>query len=151
MTYGFLSERTASIVDKQLVTQFSNSRLMDWITKAKRIYREQKFGLLIPYSEFTGQPELAKHLNGQRLFVQGSIDLLLEMKDGSLYLIDYKTDRMHADEKENPSLFVSRMKRAHGTQLACYARAVEELFGKKPEKIFLYSFALGKEIDFFKT
>ena len=151
VTYGFLSERTASIVDKQLVTQFSNSRLMDWITKAKRIYREQKFGLLIPYSEFTGQPELAKHLDGQRLFVQGSIDLLLEMEDGSLYLIDYKTDRMHADEKENPSLFVSRMKRAHGTQLTCYARAVEELFGKKPEKIFLYSFALGKEIDFFTT
>ena len=119
---------------------------MRLIEQAKTVRREQHFGLFLPMDALTKNTKLADTLTGQQVFVQGSIDLLLEMKDGRLILVDYKTDRLTDAERADPSLLQDRMQRTHGEQLACYARAVEELFGKRPDETYIYSLPLGRMI-----
>ena len=144
---GFLSQTAAEVIHYGQLEAFLKSALFAWIAQAKEVYREQKFSLFLPFSELTQNAELAQSLQGHELFVQGSIDLLLEMPSGELYLIDYKTDRLLDREKSNPTLYAERMRSAHGEQLTCYKRAVRELFGRAPDKMFVYSLPLGKEIE----
>jgi ATP-dependent exoDNAse (exonuclease V) beta subunit len=62
--------------------------------------------------------------------------------------VDYKTDRILPKEIENRALLRERMQTAHGTQLSCYSDAVEGLFGKKPDHVYLYLVSLGDVIEF---
>ena len=68
------------------------------------------------------------------------------MKDGRLILFDYKTDRVSDAEKNNPELLIENMVKKHGDQLSCYAKATQDLFGRAPDQVYIYSFALGKSI-----
>ena len=86
---------------------------------------------------------LSKH----SMFVQGSIDLLLETADGKILLIDYKTDRIDDAIRDNDSALVKKMMKDHGNQLACYRRAICQLFGKNPDKTYIYSLPLGRMIE----
>ncbi len=145
LTERFLSETTAGLLDKAQLEAFRNSNLMEWILSAKTILREQKFNLLVPFDELTSTPRegLADHT----LFVQGSIDLLIETADGEWILVDYKTDRLQAGEKNDVERFRRRMKAAHGNQLSYYQRAVRELFGALPVQTYLYSLPLGTALE----
>lgn len=143
---GFISADSATILNRQQLELFCKSDLADWIREAKNIRREQRFALFLPMEKLTENASLAQKLTGQTIFVQGSIDLLLQMKDGSLRLIDYKTDHLLQAEKSDPALLSQRMLAAHGNQLAVYARAVKELFGKYPSDIRIYSLPLGATI-----
>ena len=147
LTNGFITKETDEMIDQAHLEAFAASNLLQWIRKAKKIYREQKFGLFVPYSDLTKKQELAHDLEGQHLFVQGSIDLLLQMPDGALYLIDYKTDRISEEERQDIPRLQARMRQAHGTQLSYYAQAVKELWGKTPDKTFIYSLPLGSAIE----
>ncbi|MBQ8310422.1 MAG: UvrD-helicase domain-containing protein [Clostridia bacterium] len=142
----FITEQTHALLNIHQLEQFRESDLMLLIRQAKRIRREQKFGLLIPMETLTENGAFARTLEGQQIFVQGSIDLLLEMSDSRLILIDYKTDHILDEERSNPLLLQKRMQCAHGEQLACYAMAVRELFGKAPDEIRIYSLPLGRTL-----
>ena len=144
---GFMDETTVSIIHRKQLESFLNSRLMDEIINAKRIWREQKFGIEIPLSELTVQRRKEEILSKHSMFVQGSIDLLLETVDGKILLIDYKTDRIDDAIRENDSALVKKMMKDHGNQLACYRRAICQLFGKNPDKIYIYSLPLGRMIE----
>ncbi len=143
----FLLPDTAAIIHKKQIEAFRESRLMQKLLSAKQVYREQKFSLFLPFSTLTEDKIRAQALEGQKLFVQGSIDLLIEEHDGTLALIDYKTDRITQEELSDPSRLRVRMLRDHGTQLACYARAVKELFGRAPDKSLIYSLPLGDTVE----
>ena len=120
---------------------------MEELRFAKRIYREQKFNLFVPYNELTTRKDLPLEVGSRTLFVQGSIDLLIETKDGELLLYDYKTDRIPNEEQLDEALLCQHMKDAHGNQLVYYQRAVRELFGKAPDKTYIYSLPLGRSIE----
>ena len=66
---------------------------------------------------------------------------MFENDDGTLTLLDYKTDRINDNEREIAS-FVDR----HKTQLQYYKIAVERITGKKVTDTVLYSFALRRDI-----
>ena len=51
------------------------------------------------------------------------------------------------EEKENIKLFQARMKERHKNQLCQYRSAIEQIFKKSPEKIYLYSLPLGETIE----
>ena len=129
--------------------RFAQSSLMQKISSAKSVYREQQFSLFVPLPELTQNPELAAALAGQELFVQGSIDLILVGQDGKIELYDYKTDHITAEEREDPALLRRNLQNRHGSQLEYYARAVEQLFGKRPDQISIFSLSLGKIVDLF--
>lgn len=143
---GFLTRATAEIIHREQLEAFLESDLLDRILRAKRVRREQRFGLFLPMRDFTSDTELAKRLGEEALFVQGSIDLLLETEDDRLVLIDYKTDRITDAERKSPALLQEKMKHAHAQQLDCYARAVEHLFGRAPDEIYIYSLPFGGTI-----
>ena len=140
---GYISQKAAQILNQKHLEAFCRSELMQWITDAEEIRREQKFGILIPMSTLTNDAELKDTLREQKLFVQGSIDLLLKMRDGRLILIDYKTDRISEAERADPLLLQASMRQAHKNQLAAYEQAVTELFGKAPDETYVYSLPLG--------
>ncbi len=143
----FMRSETAKLVDDKKVEAFVSSELMGWIQQAKKVYREQKFSILVPMSSLTEKTEFAEQLGDHTLYVQGSIDLLLEMTDGRLILVDYKTDRIFENELVDRDALTERMKKAHGAQLAYYTQAIEQLFGKKPDKSCLYLLSLGDMIE----
>ena len=142
----FLLASDAELINKEQLTLFRNGELMQWILQAKKIYREQKFGLHIPMSDLTEDSLRKQQFANHSLFVQGSIDLLLQTKEDKLLLVDYKTDRITKQEQSNPELLARRMKERHGVQLSYYAKAVTELFGRAPDEIYIYSIPLGKPI-----
>ncbi len=145
----FLSEDTAKIVNLRAVKRFAESELMQKIQAAKAVYREQQFSLFVPLEELTKNPDLAASLKGRELFVQGSIDLLLVGQDGKIELYDYKTDHITQEELNDPALLRAHLKARHGNQLEYYARAVEQLFGKRPDRVSIFSLSLGKIIELF--
>jgi ATP-dependent helicase/nuclease subunit A len=97
--------------------------------------------------ELTEDPLRKEALGEQTIFVQGSMDLLLETESGQLILIDYKTDRVSEREQNDLDLLASNLKARHGVQLSYYAKAVKALFGKEPDQICIYSVPIGKTLD----
>ena len=68
----------------------------------------------------------------------------MENPDGTLTVIDYKTDRLSKAELESPALAEERLRRVHTIQLGYYTLAAEQIFGKKPSSVEVYSLHLGR-------
>ena len=147
LSQGFLSSAAAQIMRRDQLERFLVSNLMEWITEAKNVYREQKFGMFLPLASLTSDASLANRLGEHTIFVQGSIDLLLERPNGELWLFDYKTDRIRDEERHDLAALKKRLTEEHGDQLGYYAQAIARLFGKPPEKRFIYSLPLGSAIE----
>ena len=77
--------------------------------------------------------------SGELIMVQGIIDAFFE-EDGELVLVDYKTDRVPEGE-DTYSMFSNR----YGKQMELYARALEQLTGKKVKEKIIYSLGVGEE------
>ena len=134
-----LNSQAVEIINRDMIKRFTKSNLFPMIMSAKRVRREQKFGILVPMRELTQNKDLAQHLGEYPLYVQGSIDLLLEDENGKIVLVDYKTDRITKEEAENPDLLAKHFSEKHGMQLSCYARAVKEMLGRAPDQVYIYS------------
>ena len=144
---GFINSRTAKILDRTMLQNFFDGEFFAHMRKAIETKREFRFSRFIPLSKLTVNQELAKALGDKTLLVQGSIDLLCLFSDGHIELCDYKTDHVTPAERQDPSLLQKRMQERHGDQLAQYAAAVEETFGKRPDKAYIYSLPLGEAVE----
>ena len=144
---GFLSEKTASLVRVSELRLFSESELFAAMQKAKNLYREFRFNTRLPASLFTADEEKRALYEDSTVLVQGVIDCLIENEDGSLRLVDYKTDRLTKEELSDESLAKAKLSEKHSLQLSYYALAVEKIFSKRPDKIEVYSLPLGKTVE----
>lgn len=143
----FITPRVAKIVNVRALQTFFDSEFFALVKNAKQILREVHFNSFVPLEEFTQNPEIKQLVGGKTLHVQGSIDLLLIGQDGSITLCDYKTDRPTPEERRDHALYRARMISAHKDQLTYYARAVRELFGRDPDRAFVFSLTLGEAIE----
>ncbi len=146
-TEKFISHRVASIINRRQLSGFFKSEFYSYIRTAKEVHREFRFGMFTPASLFTENDELKKIVESKKIFVQGSIDIIIETESGELIICDYKTDRLSAEERADRKLLISNMRERHGEQINQYRTAVEKIFGKPPKKIFIYSLALGDAIE----
>lgn len=144
---GFLSEKTASLVRREELTLFADSELFEAMQSAKKLYREFRFNTRLPAELFTRDEEKQKLYKGHFVLVQGVIDCLIENADGSLRLIDYKTDRLTKEELADERLAQKKLSDSHSLQLSYYALAIEKIFGKKPDRVEVYSLPLGKTVN----
>ena len=144
---GFISKDDGERVRIREIEAFRRSDLFDEMRGAKKIYREFRFNLPMPASRFADSEEQAALYKDEKILVQGVIDCILERADGSIAIYDYKTDRLTGEERENPDLGAKRLREKHKDQLNLYALAVEEIFGRKPSTVSVYSLALGRLID----
>lgn len=128
----FISSEEMALVEKDAVRKFFSSPLFGRIAASCNVEHEKRFNVLLSAKEILGA-------EGEVL-IQGVVDSWFENPDGTITLLDFKTDRVK--EKDGGAVLLER----HGEQLRLYRLAVEELTGKKVSELLLYSFALGREI-----
>lgn len=143
----FISRESADMISRSLIDKFLKSSLFSDIKKASQILREFEFGIYRDASEFTESPEIKEKLRDKKIYVQGAIDLILIFPDGTIHVCDYKTDRITEAEKNNVSLFYQRLRNTHKNQLLQYKEAITQIFGKEPEKMYIYSLPLGEAVE----
>ncbi len=143
----FMTPTMADAVNILQIERFFESDFFASLRSARRIWREQRFNILLPASSFTELPESAQKLEGEQILVQGVMDIFFEDNDGNIILCDYKTDRLTRDELENPALAAEKLTGRHGTQLSYYAEALTRMLGKRPAKVLIYSLPLGDTVD----
>lgn len=136
---GFITQRMYDIIDYSSLDDFVKSELYTAIKAAPKLYRERRFNLKLPASEFTDK--IDSRLSGEFILVQGVSDLYFENPDGTLTLVDFKTDRVTQDTGEKV------LRERHTEQLRYYKRAIEEITEKTVSKVYVYSFALSREVD----
>jgi ATP-dependent helicase/nuclease subunit A len=136
---GFIDKRMREIIDLTVLDAFVRSRLYAEMKKAPKLYRERRFNLKLAASEFTENP--SPLLADEFILVQGVSDLYFEGDDGNITLVDFKTDKVSEADGEKV------LKERHSMQLGYYKRAIEEITGKTVSRVYVYSFALGREID----
>lgn len=120
-------------VNYQSIGKFCQSDLGRRLRQAKHVWREQPFSRMIPVGEVS--PAYAK--SQENIFIQGVIDVLFEENDGSLVLLDYKTDRDTTPDK---------VRRNYAKQIELYRGAVEDILGKKVRESILFMLQDGSEV-----
>ena len=143
----FITERVAKIIDRKQLSGFFESELYEHIKGAENIRREFHFGMFKSADEFTANEHLKSLVADKKIFIQGSIDLIIEKANGEIIICDYKTDRISAEERRDPALLAENMRRKHADQLSEYKYAVTNIFGRAPDKIYIYSVPLGTTIE----
>ena len=127
-----LTKEEAVHVDTDAVTSFYATSSGQRLRHAARIWRELPFSRLIPIPAEL-YPASAKPggagATGETLLIQGVIDLLFEEADGTLVLVDYKTD-----SDTSPAKLHDR----YDKQIAFYTAAVEQILGRTVDERMLY-------------
>lgn len=134
---GRMTPEEAERVDVEALAAFGASSLGQRARRAKRVWREQAFGLLLPAREIV--PEAAAE---DEVYLQGVIDLFFEESDGKIVLVDYKTDR-----KTTPEV----IRRRYQKQLALYNQAIQRIIGKAAEEVYVYRLFDGDAVRLAST
>ncbi len=135
---GRMPEEYAKLINCNKFLQFVSTGLGQDMKKAfqdKQLYREQPFIM-----EIGADAVNQDFPSEEKVLVQGIIDAFY-IKNGSVYIVDYKTDRADSDNGEE--ILVAR----YAKQLELYAKAIEKVTGKSVADCYIYSVALDKEIS----
>ena len=127
---GLIPEETRTFITADKINAFSKSMLGKRMHQAalnNRLYKERKFVVGFPVKE-----------NAPEVVVQGIIDAYFE-ENGKIILLDYKTDKIKEGQEK---ILVDRYK----TQMDYYRKTLEKITGLEISEVYLYSFALDKEI-----
>ncbi len=138
---AFLSPTMADAVSRPALEAFFASDLYGQIRTGSDLLREFRFNVQLPASDFVTDPQRRAALADAKLLVQGVVDCLFRCADGSLKLIDYKTDRLGKTPAEGAALLWER----YADQLYYYQQALEKILGEPVRRISLYSFRHGVE------
>lgn len=142
---GFIDKTSAELVRLDLVKAFFRSSLFEQMRKANEIYREYRFLTDFPATDFSGDSERSNTLVGKTILVQGVIDCFFVLPDGSVKLVDYKTDRL--DKRMGIDNAVEKLVCEYKNQLTYYAKAIKKISGKDVTSASVYAFDIGREID----
>ena len=143
----FLSKEKAGLISRKALSGFFASKLYEDMKNADEIFREMRFNIKLPAGLFTENAERYKNISDDEVLVQGVMDCIFRDKNGDYTLIDYKTDSIGSGM--STAEFENELKKRYSSQLGYYSIAAEQLFGKSPKKIMLYSFALADTITLF--
>jgi ATP-dependent helicase/nuclease subunit A len=144
---GFIDRSSADMLDAQMLSRFFESDFFGIVALADSYQKELRFNRFVPLASLTRNPEIVKVVGDRTLYIQGSIDLVLHTDEGEIILCDYKSDRITDDERSNPELLVKKFSERHIAQLKQYSKAIFDLYGKHPAKIFIYSLPLGEAVE----
>ena len=129
---GIINSKEKETINPNKILQFTNSKLGKELKEAKEIYKEKPFYISIPAKEIYKDETLE-----EEILVQGIIDLYYIDKNDKLVLVDYKTDYITEENKDE------LIKRYKG-QLELYKRALEESLQKRVDREYIYSTYVGE-------
>lgn len=130
---GYMTKEERKAVSIKSIAHFFASPLGFRMRRARRVWREQQFSMLIPAREIV--PDTS---GDDEIFLQGVIDVFFEEADGRLVLLDYKTDRRTTPEA---------IRERYRIQLALYARAILAVTGRRVDESYIYRLSEGDVID----
>lgn len=119
------------IKDVQRFLESSAGQRMQICARENKLWKEQPFVLGVDAKEIYPEEE-----SDEQILVQGIIDVYFEEEDG-LVVLDYKTDKVRS---------AAELVERYHAQLDYYAKALEQVLGKKVKEKIIYSFTLRKEI-----
>lgn len=125
---GRMAQADMDLISPDKVEAFLNSSLAEEMALADRegkLFKEQPFVMAV--SAKMVNPKFPKE---ESMLIQGIIDAYYE-RQGEIYLMDYKTDRVNKKED-----LIQR----YQTQLDYYKEALEKLTGKKVAGVYIYSY-----------
>lgn len=133
---GKMEKEELALVNMDKVEAFLESGLAMEMTEADKagmLFKEQPFVMAIPAKRV--DPKFPEE---ETMLIQGIIDAYYE-KQGEIYLMDYKTDRVNKKED-----LIQR----YQTQLDYYKEALEKLTGKTVAGVYIYSYHFLDSIAF---
>ena len=129
----FITAAQGAAVDADAILTLFGSPLGRRIRSAPRLEREFKFSMLVPaqgYYEDGGEEEL---------LLQGVVDCWFEEADGTVTVVDFKSDAVTEATVEERAA-------RYRPQLEAYTRALEEILDARVGRRVLWFFTLGREI-----
>ena len=132
--HGRLEEEAAGCIRQADILEFlqcNSGKRMQEAARKQKLYREQPFVLGVDAKELYPEEE-----DGELILIQGIIDAYFEEPDG-LVVLDYKTDKVNNGKE---------LAEKYQEQLRYYAKALEQMSGKKVKEQIIYSFTLRKEV-----
>ena len=139
---GFITSETAKLVDRKKASRFFASPLFEDARNALRVWRELRFNILLPASDYTESAERRELLSDEQLLIQGIIDCMYISADGRLRLLDYKTDRVPRDTDKAAAMLAER----YGEQMRTYMRAAEQITRMPLDRCVIFALSSGREI-----
>lgn len=133
---GKLTEQEVSAVEEKNPAPFFGSEFAREILSSPQIYREFEFMVSVDASLI--DPQIKPPFDKRQVLMQGTVDLAYMNPDGTLTVIDYKTDRISD---------VSVLAQRYEIQISLYRNAMEQSVGCRVSRCILYSIHLGKSIE----
>ncbi|MBQ9412009.1 MAG: helicase-exonuclease AddAB subunit AddA [Oscillospiraceae bacterium] len=132
---GLLTAQERSAVDYAAVQRLFASPLgQEMVRAGEKLRREFRFTLLAEARDYFPEAEA-----GERLLLQGVVDCFF-LHDGAVTLVDYKTDRVTAQEAQE------RAER-YRTQLDTYTKALERILKKPVDRAILWFLYPGTAVE----
>ena len=149
VTEGFMTAKMAELVEEDFIRLFIRGDLFARMRNAAQTWREFRFNVRLPAAQFTADAGLAEKLEkaNARVTVQGVFDCVFREKDGTLVLVDYKTDAMTSYERSHPEVFAEKLRERHKAQLSYYREAAALIFGRAPDETLIWSLAMGEAVE----
>lgn len=131
----YITPRQGNAVNPADILAFFRSELGLRLRRSKRVEREFKFSLLAPAQDYyPGAGE------GEQVLLQGVVDCWFEEEDGTVTVVDFKTDRVAGDGIERRAL-------DYRPQLEAYSRALSQAAGVPVKRRCLWFFNAGRAVE----
>lgn len=128
------------------IEAFFRSDIYARISSSSEVWRERRFNVRLPASDFTENDDDRELYKNEELLVQGVIDCFFRER-GGIVLLDYKTDRLSPYELSHPDAAARVLRERHSRQLGYYRAALTRIFGEPPAHTYVYSMALGDTVE----
>ena len=127
-----ITEKEQKSINVKQIFQFTKCPVWNELKCAKQVFKEKPFYINVKSGDVLGDS------SNEDILVQGIIDLYFINQNDELVLLDYKTDSV----KEADPLI-----NKHKKQLLLYKKALEDALQRNVDKIYIYSFSLGKVLE----
>lgn len=134
VTKGYISQKELQVVNVAAIEKFINSPMgMRIRENYSSLCREFSFKYMMKAAEIFPQIQ-----SDDDIIVQGVVDAFFENNDGSIVIIDYKTDKIRKSSADIADKY--------RTQLKYYSIALEKLLGKPVSQTYIHLFDNGETI-----
>ena len=131
----YITPQQGEAVNPADILHFFQSGLGRRLQSSPRVEREFKFSLLAPAADYYPGAEVE-----EEVLLQGVVDCWFEESDGTVTVVDFKTDRVYGDD-------VARRAEDYRPQLDAYTRALSQAAGVTVKRRCLWFFSVGQEIE----
>ena len=131
----YITPKQGAAVDPNDILTFFHSDLGRRLKSSRQVEREFKFSLLVPAADYYPGGE-----SGEEVLLQGVVDCWFREADGSITVVDFKTDRVNRAN-------MARRAEEYRPQLEVYTRALTAVAGECAVHRVLWFFVVGEGIE----